>query len=137
MALALINWSNDLSVQVGPVDNQHKELIRLINDLNDAMLKGKSKEVTSKILDGLANYTVEHFGFEERNFAKFHYAGAAAHKSEHDAFVRKVTEFKTSYDAGKVCLSLDIMQFLKSWLIHHIQGTDRKYIPCFHEHGLK
>ena len=54
--------------------------LEYVPDCRDAI------EQNSKVLDGLANYTVEHFSFEEKNFAKFHYAGAAAHKSEHDAF---------------------------------------------------
>jgi len=134
--MALINWSNDLHI-VGPIDVQHKKLVTLINELNDAMLHGKSREITSDVLKRLADYTVEHFGFEEKNFTKFHYAEATSHKEQHDAFVNKVTEFQASYNAGNIGLSLDIMKFLKNWLTGHIQGTDRKYIPCFRENGLR
>jgi len=48
-----------------------------------------------------------------------------------------VSEFKASYEVGNIGLSIDIMRFLKDWLTGHIQGTDRKYIPCFQENGLR
>ena len=55
--MALIQWSPDYSVKVGEIDQQHQKLITMINELNDAMLKGKGKEILSKIIDGLISYT--------------------------------------------------------------------------------
>jgi len=135
--MALIEWKDSLSVEVAEIDAQHKELVRMINELNDAMLEGKARDVLSNIIGGLASYTVSHFGNEEKYFARFGYAGAIAHKGEHDRFVKKVGEYKEQFDSGAIMLSVEIMRFLKDWLVNHIQGTDKKYIPCFHENGLR
>ena len=63
--MALITWNNMLSTGVTEQDNQHKKLIDLINQLNDAMQAGKGSEVLGKVLAELVNYTVFHFGYEE------------------------------------------------------------------------
>ena len=60
-----------------------------------------------------------------------------AHKAKHSAFVEKVYDFKEEYEAGKLSLTLDVMNFLKDWLKGHIQGEDKKYGPFFNEKGLK
>jgi len=135
--MALINWTDNLSVGVKVSDDQHKKLIDLINKLNDAMRVGRSKEVISEIIAGLANYTVTHFATEEKYFDQFGYPGAASHKREHNDFVKKVSDFKEGFDKGNLMLSIDITKFLRDWLVKHIQGTDKKYTSFFNEHGLK
>ncbi len=43
--MALIDWDKSLSVNVEEIDQQHKKLIAMINELNEAMRNGKGKEV--------------------------------------------------------------------------------------------
>jgi hemerythrin len=135
--MALFEWNNDLSVNVAEIDAQHRRLITLINQLNDAMKQGKGKDVLGKTIGDLFAYAGTHFANEERYFDRFSYPQTAAHKAKHQAFVKKVSEFKEGYDAGKLTLTLEIMTFLKDWLKGHIQGDDKKYGPFFNEKGLK
>ena len=106
----------------------------MVNELTDAMKAGQGKDVLGKILDGLISYTASHFQLEEKYFQQIKYPDAAAHKKEHAAFVQKVTEFKKEFDAGRVTVSVNILQFLSKWLQSHIKGTDQKYssfLRCF------
>ena len=64
--MALIQWNNDLSVNVKEIDTQHQNLIRMINELFDAMKVGKGTEVLGKIFLQLTNYTKTHFQTEEK-----------------------------------------------------------------------
>ena len=66
--MALIQWSSSLSVKVKQIDDEHQKLIKLINDLNDAMRVGKGKEALGKIINELVNYAAVHFNTEERYF---------------------------------------------------------------------
>ncbi len=63
--MAFIAWTDELSVDIGEIDEQHKKLINMINDLSYAMSKGKGRDVIEAILVGLRDYTVEHFAHEE------------------------------------------------------------------------
>lgn len=135
--MPLIQWSNEYSVKVGEIDQQHQKLIVMINDLNDAMLQGKGKEVLSKIIDGLIAYTQAHFSKEELYFDKYKYPDAAAHKEEHAAFVKKVSEFRESFKKNSMNLTINVMDFLSDWLKKHICGTDKKYSAFFNSNGIK
>jgi hemerythrin len=134
--MPLIDWSAELSVNVAEIDKQHQKLIGMINALNGAMRPGKGKDVLGGIIDELIEYTKAHFSMEERYFDEFMYPGAHAHKREHLEFVKKVSEFRSNFQQGKLGLSIEVMDFLSDWLKKHIMGTDKKYGPFFNEKGL-
>ncbi|MFO7445553.1 MAG: bacteriohemerythrin [Ignavibacteriaceae bacterium] len=125
--MEIIKWSDKYSVGHSLIDNQHKKLITLINELHTSMKEGRGKESLQKILDELVLYTKEHFSTEEMMMRKAGYSGYNEHKVEHDKLAEKVISLQDLYKAGKVPLTLDVMIFLKDWLINHIEGTDKKY----------
>ena len=134
--MALIGWTDELSVGISEINEQHKKLIDMINDLHAATLKGKGKAAVGSILSGLASYVVEHFACEEKYFDSFNYADSASHKLQHKVFVDRLTQFQNDAEKGKVMLSLDIMDFLEEWIQDHIRIQDKGYSSCFKENGL-
>ena len=134
--MALIDWNDRLSVNVREIDQQHQKLVAMINELNDAMRERRAKEVLGKIIDGLISYTATHFSTEEKYFTQYQYPETAVHAIEHKNFVKKVTEFKTAFDNDQMMLSIDVINFLRDWLVKHIQGTDKKYGPFLNKKGI-
>ncbi|MBP1907915.1 bacteriohemerythrin [Methanolobus bombayensis] len=135
--MALITWSDKYSIQIKEIDDQHKVLVGMINDLHDAMKNAKSKEVSMDIINKMAEYTKFHFSTEEKYMKRFAYQDYEQHKMEHEKFVEKVLAFKKDYENGKAGISYEILNFLKDWLVGHIQGTDKKYASLFIEKGVK
>lgn len=135
--MSTIEWSDGLSVGIEEIDAQHREVVRLINELGEAMRLGKSREVLGRVLDGLVAYTRVHFATEEAYFRQFEYEGRAEHEKAHAAFIEKVAEFRKGFEEGRVGLSIRMMSFLGDWLVDHIQGTDREYAPAFRKKGLR
>ena len=73
----------------------------------------------------------------EKALAAASYAGLEDHKKEHAALVKQVLEVQAKYKAGATALlSMEVMNFLKNWLIKHIQGTDKKYTPVLAKAGV-
>ena len=134
--MALLNWSDSYSVGVKDIDLQHKKLIDLINSLHDGMKQGKGKEILGTVLNELANYTVYHFGFEEKLFEKYGYPETIVHKRQHADLVGQVKKLVESYNNGGSVLSMDLMNFLKDWLTQHIAGSDKKYTAFFNGKGI-
>ena len=132
----LIDWNKSLELEIREIDDQHQQLVRLINDLHTAMIERKSQQVLGEIIDGLIAYTATHFRTEEKYFIEYDFNGAVAHKLAHAEFVKKVSAFKKDFEAKKMMLSMEVMGFLKDWLIEHIMGQDRKYAPLFKANGL-
>jgi hemerythrin len=135
--MALIQWSADLSVGVGEMDRQHQQLVKLINDLYDAMRAGKAKAVIGQVIESLIQYTRSHFTTEEKYFKQFGYPNAQDHIREHVNFIGKVAAFKKDFDSNRLGLSITVMDFLSDWLRSHIKGVDHQYSAFFLEKGLK
>ena len=135
--MALFTGSDDMSVNVNLIEDQHKKLVALINTLHDAMRAGEGKQVLDKTLTELADNTVDHFQTVEKYLQPFHYPTYLQHKAQHDVFVKKVVEFKKDYDAGRLRLTHDPMKFLRDWVENHIRSTDKRYSTLFLKNGLK
>ena len=127
--MALMTWKEDYSVKIAQIDQQHKKLIDLINQLDDAMSQGKAKDVLGKILNDLVTYCANHFKLEEQLMQANGYPDFAEHKDKHDKMTAKVLSLKKEVAGGKRLISLDVMKFLEQWLDKHILGTDKKYGP--------
>ena len=132
----LLRWGPDLSVGVEAMDEQHRRLVDLVNTLYQAMRGGQAGEVLQEVLDELVDYTRTHFGREESMMSLHGYPELGKHRQEHEALVERVADLQERLRAGKAALGVDALNFLKSWLIHHIQGTDGKYGAFFNEKGV-
>jgi len=124
--MPLMTWNERLAVGVKVLDDDHKKLVGMVNQLYDAIQTGHGKDSLGKILDGLIDYTKVHFAREEQFFAQTGYGASVAHKKEHDDLARQVLDVQAKYKAGvNGTLSLEVMNFLKNWLVTHIQGSDQ------------
>jgi len=126
-----IVWTDKISVGVKTFDEEHKELIGFINRLNQALQIKSAQKTMEEILTGLINYTRIHFGHEEEAMIKHLYPDYANHKKEHDNLTAQVTDFHERLKSGKSLFSLELMDFLSSWLLNHIQKTDMNYKTFF------
>ncbi len=134
--MTLIDWDESMSVHVAEIDQQHKRLIAIINDLFDAMTEGKGKDALEEIVNGLISYTQLHFKTEEQYFDRFGYPDSSSHKIEHADFIQKISSFKEGVDRRQLGLSSEVLNFLSGWLKNHILKTDKKYSVYFNEKGL-
>jgi hemerythrin len=135
--MPLMQWNDSFTVGVAEIDAQHKNLVSYLNDLHFAMTQGKGNSILQSLLARLVAYTQVHFETEEKYMKQWNYPGYVYHKGEHEAFVKKVADFKAKFEKGQSALSIDILIFLKEWVFNHILGTDKKYGPFFNKHGLK
>jgi hemerythrin-like metal-binding protein len=124
--MAFIEWSDELRIGVDSVDSQHQHLVGLINGLYQAMKQGQATRELLRILTELTDYAKYHFENEEAFMRSHGYAGYEAHKEEHDAFRERVRELRENFRAGRSVPSIDLINFLKDWLLHHVQERDKK-----------
>ncbi len=120
----LIEWSSILSSGHQEIDNQHRKLIEIANRLNQAMVVGAGRAACGKLLDELIDYTVNHFSFEERLMTTHHYDQKEEHVASHRRLVEDVSRFKQRYQSGE-SMTVELMVFLRDWLIKHILKVDR------------
>ena len=133
----MFQWEDKYSVGIQSIDNQHKEIFMLLNKLLEAMKMGHANDVTIQIIQELERYTVIHFQKEEYFFQRFNYQGSAEHITEHQNFIKKIAVLKSELNSGKMILTIELLNFLRDWIEHHILVIDKKYSACFRQNGLQ
>lgn len=135
--MAFITWTKEMSVSVTVLDEDHKKLIEIINQLHDGISAGHKKEILASVLDELAKYTKFHFDREEEFFAKSNYLSTTAHKMEHSGFISRLSNLQERFKSTPIAmLDLELMSYLRNWLLMHIQGSDKKYGPHLNGCGI-
>lgn len=124
--MALLTWSDQYATNIRQIDNQHKRLVELVNELHEAMRLGKANEILGKILDGLIEYTKVHFSTEELLMKQHAYPEMPFHKVKHDDLVKQVLDLQNKMKSGQPVMSVPVMNFLKDWLTKHILEVDKK-----------
>lgn len=127
--MALLDWCERYSVNSPVMDQQHRKLFALVNELHEAMKEGRAKDMTARALDDLVAYTRTHFAAEERTMAAIAYPDLAAHVAEHRKLTDTVEKLNREVKAGSMGLTVELMEFLQHWLTNHIMQVDRKYAP--------
>ncbi|HEY8035191.1 MAG TPA: bacteriohemerythrin [Methylobacter sp.] len=126
--MAILNWNNQLILGIDSVDEQHKHLIDLANQLDEAVAIGADRDTIIRIVNSLIDYTVHHFQHEEQlmSAAKFNPTTYAVHEAEHKEFVAKMITVQREVEADINALSEDLVDYLVNWLCHHILSTDKR-----------
>jgi len=122
-------WSKGLATQIDDIDEQHKRLINIYNQLHGALCTGQGPEVMGHILESLVEYTATHFEFEEALFSHSDYPDTEKHKDQHATLLAQLDSLKARHAGGNPEVMADILAFLRNWLLNHIMGSDMDYVP--------
>jgi hemerythrin len=135
--MANIEWTDDLSVGIDRIDEQHLKLIEILQGLEDAIRDGRDADTIEDTIVNLFNYARVHFKAEEEMLRKHKYPEEKLHELEHSKFIAKAFEFRENFDAKRPGLNLELANFLSGWILSHIQVTDQRYTKYLNTHGLQ
>ncbi len=125
--MAIIKWKDCYSVGITTFDEEHHVLVRVVNELYEALRDKKGDEALEKLLAILVEYTEKHFSHEEQNMDKYAFPDAADHKEQHIILKNKIIDYQQKIASGETGLSPEIMKFLRYWLLGHIVETDKHF----------
>lgn len=135
--MATFAWNESYSVRVQQFDAQHQKLFEIINTLADAMRAGKGEDVIREVVGNLAVYTRTHFLQEEVLMRHTGYPGLPLHQQQHAALITDVEKYKTALDDGRHPDTVEVLNFLRRWLVEHIQKSDKAYSAHMNAHGVR
>ena len=121
-----MTFTQSLSVGYNAIDEQHIRWIDLINAVYDSLSSGSSRDVLGKVLKDLVDYTVWHFGFENKMMAEYNYPDKESHMKLHRDFIAEIKNLESRYDSGEEIMGVNVLEFLKDWLSDHIMKIDTK-----------
>lgn len=126
--MPFMEWTSDYTVGVTDIDEEHKKLIALINELHDAVEAGSGHNILVKILEGLILYVSYHFSHEEGLYIRAGFPDYEQHKKEHERLTARVMDLQSKFNtAPDDNLAHEVLDFLKNWLYHHILISDRQF----------
>lgn len=134
--MAFINWTDKYSVGIKDIDNQHLKLVEILNELHEAMKAGKGKDIIYSTIGKLVDYTIYHFSLEENYLSKYSYPEYKKHKDAHQEFVVKIKEYQANISNGTTPVTIELIGFLRDWVLKHVQGMDKNYGPYLNSKGL-
>lgn len=129
-------WSDEFVLGIASIDAQHRWLVEATNRLYEQVeSQNPDPKVVGEVLEGLVDYTMNHFILEEELFHRFDYPETPEHKQEHDRFTHQAMHLLLNFEGGDP-VSEDALEFLKAWLIHHILRVDKAYVPFLKAKGV-
>jgi hemerythrin-like metal-binding protein len=123
-----LQWTQDLSVNNHQIDSEHQRWIEILNNFYDGLQSGKPKEKLEELVSAMIDYTKYHFASEEKHMKAMGYPDVDKHIDLHQQYVNQIEGYLEKFKSKKLILSLEVTNFLKSWLIEHIKGADQDYM---------
>jgi len=121
----LVEWSDDLSVGLRSIDDEHRRLVAVVNRIVMALGTENEWEEVNAAVTELFSYAEYHFGHEQDLMATYRYPDANAHQSDHERFVRDMRAYESAFGRGEVTAA-ELVRYVKRWLIGHVLVVDRR-----------
>ena len=123
--MAVIKWRDSYNTGVGKIDEEHKQLVELIETMHSVIRDGASLTKVSEVLTKLSDYTEFHFNNEEKLMEEYNFPEMETHKQEHERLKKEVEQFSTKLSEKYPDGLQDFYLFLREWLIQHILTIDK------------
>lgn len=130
--MAHLVWQKNYNTGINEIDIQHREILNYVNQLDDAR-QLNSRTAVKDVIEGMADYTISHFAFEEALMVQANYPFVGPHRHIHNTLIDRVGGFTERFEAGED-IADEFHTLLKRWLINHIQRDDAAYIKPIRAH---
>jgi hemerythrin len=132
----IITWSEEYSVGISELDNQHKKIIALINELNASRELSSRSEQLHNILGRIIIYAQNHLEYEENLLRQNGYPEFDAHVSKHQDYKQKVSDFAVDILEYREDMPEKLLVYLNQWWTDHILKEDMQYKPFLEKQGI-
>jgi hemerythrin len=131
---SIVEWDSRYAVGIQLIDDQHRELLKLINNVHLGCLEeNEDTKIRFKLtVHGLINYTKYHFSTEEQLLERIKYPDSAAHKRQHDEFIRDILDRVERFERGRTVSPKSFIRYIRDWVVTHITLIDKKYATYIH-----
>lgn len=126
--MAYFEWASDMEIDQGPIDQDHRKLVDLVNELHTVTSQGRGQQIVNRVLNELISYTADHLRREEHLMASVNFPNLASHRVGHEAFMASILDLKKKYDAGSITVAAQLSTVLRDWLSLHIRRSDKELV---------
>ena len=133
----LLHWGETFMVGVASVDRQHHGLFNAMNRFYHAISDNSPAQMRKQRLDELIKLAIQHFADEERSMEQARYPELQRHKQEHARLLAELGTLIRREDGDEQDLNMEMIIFLKNWLLNHIFKVDKQYSECLLKAGVE
>ena len=124
--MALIEWRKEFEVGIPDVDHEHQELIKLINDLHDAV---QGENATISVMDFLGeiySHVSAHFALEEKIMRTRKYDQYTEHKADHERLLDELRDIMDDYEENAYFSDAEFAGQVERWFTEHFKTKDAR-----------
>jgi hemerythrin-like metal-binding protein len=123
-----MEWRKEWECGNETIDSQHRELIRITNELLTHVSEGKAVgKDTINLLDRLLSDCGEHFGDEEKALSAIGYPDRINHGDIHESILAKTLKMREAYRTGEVKFSTFVLFIVDDVILGHLLNEDEKF----------
>ena len=128
-----VTWSDNYSMGIKIIDDQHKGLLDFVNELfnHSSGREDEERAYFKDVIQVVVSYIKSHFATEEKYMLTTKFPGYIQHKKVHDDFILTVVKSIKDFEAGKRLVLEKFAYFLKDWVLSHVAGQDVLYAQYF------
>lgn len=124
--MVLIEWKDDFLVGVADVDHEHRELIRLINELHAAMTAENATLTVMDFLGEIYAHVSAHFALEEKIMRERRYDQYREHKNEHEQLLDELRDIMDDYEENAYFSDEEFASHVGRWFSEHFKTRDAR-----------
>ncbi|MDD2713264.1 MAG: bacteriohemerythrin [Simplicispira sp.] len=124
--MAYFEWADDMVIDNGPIDADHRRLIDQVNTLHTATSQGRGQDVVMQLLASVIGDTQEHLRREEQLMAQAKFPNLERHKQGHAKFVEQLHDLQQKQQNGSITVASQLSTVLRDWLSLHIRRGDKE-----------
>ncbi len=118
-------WKDEYSVHVQVIDNQHRKILYLLNNINNAVQSNNDYSLKEN-LASLKEFAKYHFEFEEKILLKYGY-DIGDHANKHETVLQQLNEIHNNVIKDEHYDRNELLEFLSNWVEDHIIQEDQQY----------
>lgn len=126
--MAYFEWADDMVIDGGVIDADHRLLVELVNELHTATAEGQGRAVVESLLHRVITSTQDHLRNEEQVMAQMGFPDLDNHKIGHQHFMNELWELEKKLQSGSITVASQLSSVLRDWLSLHIRRNDKEIL---------
>jgi hemerythrin len=122
--MPLLHWKDEYSVGIEAVDYEHKQLIELINQLEQKLGASDSKQSVPAFFGDLLKGISAHFALEEKFMRDHAYGRLGPHKQDHERLLDELRDIMDGFEHGEAFDAAGLTGRLDTWFTLHFRTHD-------------
>ncbi|GAB3361316.1 bacteriohemerythrin [Giesbergeria giesbergeri] len=124
--MAYFVWADDMVIDNGPIDEDHRKLVEQVNTLHTATSEGRGNEIVEALLAQIIADTEEHLRHEEQQMEQAKFPDLERHKQGRALFVAQLRRLQRKHQGGSITVASELSTALRDWLSLHIRRNDKE-----------